>query len=92
MLPLVRTERGAHAHGLFVATTVLSVVLTPLAVEVLNLLYGESFHLNPLTVASVAVGALLLPLGIGLVIGRVFPTFFHGTMWPAINVTSCGNI
>ena len=66
MLPLVRTERGAHAHGLFVATTVLSVVLTPLAVEVLNLLYGESFHLNPLTVASVAVGALLLRSALGL--------------------------
>jgi BASS family bile acid:Na+ symporter len=73
MLPLVRTERGAHAHGLFVATTVLSVVLTPLAVEVINVLYGESFHLNPLTVANVAVGALLLPLGIGLVIGHFFP-------------------
>ncbi len=73
MLPLVRTERGAHAHGLFVATTLLSVVLTPLAIEVINVLYGEDLHLSPLTVTSVAVGALLLPLGIGLVIGRFFP-------------------
>jgi predicted Na+-dependent transporter len=73
MLPLVRTERGAHAHGLFVATTVLSVVLTPLAVEVINVLYGEGLHLSPLTVTNVAVGALLLPLGMGLVIGRFFP-------------------
>jgi BASS family bile acid:Na+ symporter len=73
MLGLVKPERGAHAHGLFVATTLLSVVLTPLAVEVINVLYGEDLHLSPLTVASVAVGALLLPLGIGLVIGRVFP-------------------
>jgi BASS family bile acid:Na+ symporter len=73
MLGLVRPERGAHAHGLFVATTLLSVVLTPLAIEVINVLYGEDLHLSPLTVASVAVGALLLPLGIGLVIGRVFP-------------------
>ena len=73
MLGLVRPERGAHAHGLFVATTLLSVVLTPLAIEVINVLYGEDLHLSPLTVASVAVGALLLPLGIGLVIGRFFP-------------------
>jgi heat shock protein HslJ len=36
MVALVRTERGAHAHRLFVATTLLSVVLTPLAVEVIN--------------------------------------------------------
>jgi predicted Na+-dependent transporter len=73
MLGLVRPERGAHAHGLFVATTLLSVVLTPLAIEMINVLYGEDLHLSPLTVASVAVGALLLPLCIGLVIGRVFP-------------------
>jgi BASS family bile acid:Na+ symporter len=73
MLPLVRAERGAHAHGLFVATTLLSVVLTPLAVEVINVLYGEDLHLSPLTVTNVAVGALLLPLGIGLVIGRFLP-------------------
>ena len=72
MLGLVRPERGAHAHGLFVATTLLSVVLTPLAIEVINVLYGEDLHLSPLTVASVAVGALLLPLGIGLAIGCFF--------------------
>jgi predicted Na+-dependent transporter len=40
---------------------------------VINVLYGEDLHLSPLTVASVAVGALLLPLCIGLVIGRFFP-------------------
>jgi BASS family bile acid:Na+ symporter len=73
MLPLVGTERGAHAHGLFVATTLLSVVLTPLAIEVINVLYGEDLHLSPLTVTNVAVGSLLLPLGMGLVIGRFFP-------------------
>ena len=73
MLALVRAGRGAYAHGLFVATTVLSVVLTPLAVEVIDLLYGADVHVNPLTVAKVAVGELLLPLGIGLVIGRFFP-------------------
>jgi beta-glucosidase len=67
MLPLLRTERGAHAHGLFVATTLLSVVLTPLAIEVINVLYGEDLHLSPLTVINVAVGSLLLPLGMGLV-------------------------
>ena len=73
MLGLVRPERGAHAHGLFAATTLLSVVLTPLAIEVINVLYGADLHLSPLTVASVAVGALLFPLGIGRVIRRFFP-------------------
>ena len=66
--------RGVYAHGLFVATTLLSVVLTPLAVEGINVLYGSDVHINPLTVTSVAVGELLIPLSIGLVIGRFFPT------------------
>ena len=30
----------------------LSVVLTPLAVEVIDLLYGADVHVNPLTVAK----------------------------------------
>jgi hypothetical protein len=73
MLALVRTGRGAYAHGLFVATTLLSVVLTPLAVEVIDVLYGADVHVNPLTVTEVAVGELLLPLGTGLLIGRYLP-------------------
>jgi BASS family bile acid:Na+ symporter len=40
---------------------------------VIDVLYGADVHVNPLTVAKVAVGELLLPLGIGLVIGRFFP-------------------
>ena len=66
MLGLVRPERGAHAHGLFVATTLLSVVLTPLAIEVINVLYGEDLHLSPLTVASVAVGACCFRSALGV--------------------------
>ena len=73
MLALVRPGRGTYAHGLFFATTLLSVVLTPLAVEVINVLFGSDVHVNPLTVAQVAVGSLLLPLGIGLAIGRWRP-------------------
>ena len=73
MLTLVERGRGAYAHGLFFATTLLSVVLTPLAVEVINVIFGEAVHVNPLTVAEVAFRALLLPLGLGLVVGRWRP-------------------
>lgn len=73
MLALVRPGQGSYAHGLFFATTLLSVALTPLAVEVINVLFGSDVHVNPLTVAQVAVGSLLLPLGIGLAVGRWRP-------------------
>ncbi len=70
---LVAPERTAYAHGLFFASAVLSVLLTPLAVEVINLMFGADVHVNPLAVAQVVVGTVPLPLGIGLVIGRWWP-------------------
>jgi len=74
MLPLVAPGRGGCAHGLFFASTVLSVVLTPLVVEVINRLSGSAVHVSPLTVAQIAVGSILVPLFAGLAIG---------TWWPA---------
>jgi bile acid:Na+ symporter, BASS family len=52
---------------------VLSVVLTPLAVEVIEAIFGGEEHVNPLSVLQVVVGSVLLPLGIGLAIGCWWP-------------------
>jgi BASS family bile acid:Na+ symporter len=86
MLPLVGPGRGAYAHGLFFASTVLSIVLTPLAVEVINAIFGGEQHVSPRIVAQVVIGNVLLPLGIGLAIGRWWPA---STRWiPAIQKVS----
>jgi BASS family bile acid:Na+ symporter len=74
MLPLVTPGRAAYARGLFFASTVLAVILTPLAVEVIHLFFPGHEHINPLAVAKVVVGSMLLPLSIGLAIGRWWPT------------------
>ncbi len=73
MLPLVAPGRASYARGLLFASTVLSVVLTPLSVEVIELIFGGNAHVNPLSVAQVVVSTMLLPLGIGLAIGRWWP-------------------
>jgi bile acid:Na+ symporter, BASS family len=73
MMPLVTPGHAAYARGLFFASTVLSVILTPLAVEMIQLIFGGDVHVNPLAVTKVVVGSVLLPLGIGLVIGRWWP-------------------
>lgn len=75
MLPLVAPDNPAYARGLFFASTVLSVILTPIAVEVIQRLFGEGeiVHVSPLAVAKVVVGSVLLPLGIGVAIGRRWP-------------------
>lgn len=78
MLPLVAPGSGGYAHGLFFASTVLSVIVTPLAVEVINLVFGGDTHVGPRAVGQVVVGSVLLPLGIGAAIGRWRPA---ATRW-----------
>lgn len=73
MLPLVAPDKMSYARGLFFASTVLSVILTPLAVEVIERIFGGNQHVSPLAVAQVVVGGVLLPLGIGLAIRRKWP-------------------
>jgi BASS family bile acid:Na+ symporter len=73
MLPLVAPGRGSYAHGLFFASTVFSVILTPLAVEVIQAIFGGDVHVKPLTIAQVVIGSVLVPLGIGLAVGRWWP-------------------
>src|SRR5262245_59678152 len=73
MLPLVAPGNFAYARGLFFASTLLSIVLTPLAVELIQVILGGHVHVHPLAVAKVVVGSVLLPLGIGFAIARWWP-------------------
>jgi BASS family bile acid:Na+ symporter len=73
MLPLVTPGRTSYGRGLYFASTVLSVILTPLAVEVIQMIFGGDIHVNPMVVAQVVIGSVLLPLGLGLAMGRLWP-------------------
>jgi BASS family bile acid:Na+ symporter len=73
LLPLTAPRTAAYASGVFFSSTVVSVLLTPLAVEAIQLFVGGDVHVNPLSVAEVAIGSVLLPLALGLGIGRWWP-------------------
>jgi BASS family bile acid:Na+ symporter len=92
MLPLVTPGRGSYAHGLFFASTVLSVILTPLAVEVIQAIFGADVHVKPLTIAQVVIGSVLVPLGIGLAVGRWWPAAkqWIGTIQKVSSLTLLG--
>ena len=75
MAALVPAGRIAYARGVFFASTLLSVLLTPLSVELFNLVFGGDVHVRPLTIAEVALGAMLLPLGVGVLVGRRWTGF-----------------
>lgn len=75
MLPLV--ANAAYARGLLFASTVLSVILTPLSVEVIQALFGRGgavVHVSPLAVMKVVVGSMLLPLAVGFAVGHRWPS------------------
>lgn len=89
MLPMVAPNRTAYVQGLFFASSLLSVIVTPLAVEGVQLFAsgdGAAVHLSPLAVAQVVIGSVLLPLGVGYAVGRRWPA---AKQWiPAIKKTS----
>lgn len=59
MLPLLAPNRAAYARGLFFASTVLSMVLTPLTVDVIGAVFGQDQHVSPLLVARVVIGTMV---------------------------------
>ena len=73
MVPLPEPGRAAYAYGLFFASAVLSVILTPLAVDVIQAIFGGDAHVTSLAAAQVVLSSVLLPLGIGLFVGRRWP-------------------
>ena len=73
MLPLVGPARASYAYGLFFASSVVSALVTPLAVLVVQAIFGGDDRVSPLAVAQVVISSVLLPLGIGLLVGRRWP-------------------
>ncbi|HKD45849.1 MAG TPA: Na+-dependent transporter [Candidatus Angelobacter sp.] len=65
--------RTAYVHGLLTAMALLSIVVVPVAVEVLGRIYGHDVHVGPLLVARVVGKTVLLPLGLGILIRLFVP-------------------
>lgn len=76
---LPRTEigsggRSSYAFGLAFAVAVISPVLIPALSDLIGRLMDRPFGLSPLTIATAMATQVLLPLGIGFVVGRLWPT------------------
>ena len=70
---LPRRQLSVSSHqdyvvGLFVGSAVLSVLLAPIAVEVLILHYGRGESLGPLVVLQTVLLSVILPLALGIVL------------------------
>ncbi|MGR0319829.1 bile acid:sodium symporter family protein [Agromyces sp. ZXT2-3] len=76
---LPRTEigsggRSSYAFGLAFAVAVISPVLIPALSDLIGRLMDRPFGLSPLTIATAMATQVLLPLAIGFVVGRLWPT------------------
>lgn len=60
----------AYTIGLLVATTVLSIVIIPLALALFEMIFSISLVVGPSAIASVALFTVLLPLSMGIAIRR----------------------
>lgn len=60
--------RSPYVYGLLTAMSLLSIVIVPVAVEVLGKLFGRDIHVGPLAVAKVVGRTILLPMGLGMLV------------------------
>lgn len=64
-----------YVYGLLVAMSLLSIIVAPLAIEVLGKVFGHDVHIGPAAVAEVVVMTILLPLGLGILVHLRAPEF-----------------
>ncbi|MGR2752926.1 bile acid:sodium symporter family protein [Agromyces arachidis] len=76
---LPRTEigsggRATYAFGLAFAVALVSPVLIPALSDLIGRLMDRPFGLSPLTIATAMATQVLLPLALGFIVGRIWPT------------------
>jgi predicted Na+-dependent transporter len=78
ILPQRQLKAGGkvdYVHGLLTALSLLSIVIVPLAVEILGKVFGRDVHIGPLAVAKVVFKTILLPTGLGMMVHYWAPGF-----------------
>jgi BASS family bile acid:Na+ symporter len=67
--------RDDYVWGLLVASSLFAIVLIPLTLAIISSVAGLNWRVDPALVARSVGISVLLPLGVGLVIGHFFPGF-----------------
>ena len=72
---LMQGGRVSFTCGLLVSATLLSVIVIPLGLEIIETLFGIPLQMRAASVLSLGFWSLLLPLAVGLLIHRLAPAF-----------------
>ena len=78
--------RSSYTIGLLVAVSVLSIIIVPIAVDLLGRVLGRTAHIAPATIAKLMLTAVLLPLAAGIAVRRFAPDLAEKIARPLVLV------
>jgi BASS family bile acid:Na+ symporter len=87
LLPKKEMRAGAEssfAIGLLVAAALLSIVFTPLAVDLLGKAFGTPALISPAAITRLVLLTVIVPLGVGMLVRRAAPTFAERAAKPIV--------
>lgn len=67
--------RPAYVYGLITALSVFSILIVPLAIEILGRVFGRDIHVGPFFVAKIVFKTILLPTALGMLVHQWAPEF-----------------
>src|SRR6185369_8629039 len=65
---------SSYIMGLFVVTSLASIVLVPATVELLGRIFARPVHVSPATVAGIVLTSMIAPLAAGMVFRQLAPS------------------
>jgi BASS family bile acid:Na+ symporter len=78
LLPKKAMKAGGESSyviGLLVAAALLSIVFTPIAVDLFGKAFGTPARISPLAIARLVLLTVIVPLGAGMLVRRLAPAF-----------------
>ncbi len=66
--------RASYALGLMVTMALLSIVIIPAAIELLEQVYDRSFAMPAIAIAKIILLMAIVPLAVGMLVGAIRPT------------------
>jgi BASS family bile acid:Na+ symporter len=87
LLPRRHDKAGgqvSYGLGLMVTMALLSIVIIPLAVQLIDMFYGKTFSIQPAVIAKIVFTMAVLPLLAGMLCNRFIPKLAHAIARPAI--------
>jgi BASS family bile acid:Na+ symporter len=80
--------RASYVVGLLAIAAIVSIVFVPVAAEIIGRIFGEEVRTEPAAIAKVVLTSLLLPLALGVAVGRLAPSVAARLARPLSHVAS----